>query len=81
LILPVRGLRPANDGQDTQYLLTIVDPYFRYHVIEVSILFIQKLGEKAAKQLSTQEIIAIKDNWAPKISTENIWTPPALAIA
>jgi hypothetical protein len=36
-ILPVKGLHPAIDGQDTMYLLTILDPDFRCRVIEVSV--------------------------------------------
>jgi hypothetical protein len=36
-ILPVKGLHPAADGQDTLYLLTILDPDFRYRVIEVAV--------------------------------------------
>jgi hypothetical protein len=36
-ILPVKGQHPATDGQDTLYLLTILDPDFRYRVIEVSV--------------------------------------------
>jgi hypothetical protein len=30
-----RSKVPATDSQDTLYLLTILDPDFRYHVIEV----------------------------------------------
>lgn len=36
-VLPVRGLHPSTDGQDTLYLFTILDPDFRYRVVEVSV--------------------------------------------